>query len=187
MELIGLCLVASGLLVFAGAAKAVRPEDTARALAALAPGCGGPARERRVRRAVRVGALGEAVIGLVALALPRPTTAAVVALSYATFAGVVLLARWRGGPLATCGCFGRPDTPPTLVHLVLDLVLAAAATTVAVGAPEHGSILSQLAGQPWAGVPLVFACATGMWLTFLALSTLSALEGNRRLAHPARA
>ena len=124
MELIGLYLVAAGLLVVAGVAKAARPDDTARAMAALLPG---PLPLRLLRWRVRAGALAEAALGVVAVVFPRPVTAALVALSYVCFFGVVAFARWRGGPLATCGCFGRPDTPPTALHLVIDLVLAAAA------------------------------------------------------------
>ena len=37
MELIGLYLIAAGLLCVAGVAKAAHPDDTARALAALLP------------------------------------------------------------------------------------------------------------------------------------------------------
>ena len=107
-----------------------------------------------------------------------------VALSYVCFFGVVAYARRRGGPLATCGCFGRPDTPPTALHLVIDLVLAAAAAAVAVGAPPHGTLVTQLAHQPWAGFPLLFVSAVGLWLTALALSALAALTAARRLARP---
>ncbi|HLH27643.1 MAG TPA: hypothetical protein VKW77_01930, partial [Acidimicrobiales bacterium] len=60
MELIGLYLVAGFLLVAAGAAKAVRPDDTARALGAALPL---PAFLRRrpwsVRGGVRAVAAGE--------------------------------------------------------------------------------------------------------------------------------
>jgi hypothetical protein len=181
VELIGLYLIAAGLLVVAGVAKAARPDDTARALAALLPR---PPALGRARSIVRVGALTEAALGAVALALPRPVTALLVALSYSCFAGVVAYVRRRGGPLATCGCFGRPDTPPTVLHLVLDLVLAAAAFVVAVGAPSHGTLATQLTGQPWAGLPLLFVSAVGLWLTALALSALAALTAARRLARP---
>lgn len=181
MELIGLFLIASGLLVVAGLAKAVQPDDTARALRALLPERAGALRTVWLRRTVRAGALAEATLGLVALARPRPATAAAVALSYALFAGVVVLARWRGGPLATCGCFGRPDTPPTLAHLAFDLVLAGSAAAVAATGPAHGFITTQLAAQPWSGFPLLLVSATGLWLTFLALSALGSLEGARRL------
>jgi hypothetical protein len=182
MELIGPFLVASGLLVVAGLSKAIRPDDTARALAALAH----VPRLRPVRWLVRAGALAEVAVGLTALLLPRPLTAALVALSYAAFGVVVVVARWRGGPLATCGCFGRPDTQPTTVHIVLDVAFAAVAIVVAVAAPAQGTVFHELARQPWSGLPLVFVSAVGLWLSLLALSDLAALEGARRLVRSAR-
>ncbi|HVT42215.1 MAG TPA: MauE/DoxX family redox-associated membrane protein [Acidimicrobiales bacterium] len=178
MELIGLYLVAAGLLVIAGVAKAARPDDTARALGALS---GRPVPLRVTRAAVRGGALAEALLGLVALLVPRPVTAALVALSYAAFAVVVAYAWRRGGPLGTCGCFGRPDTPPTAVHLVLDVAFAVVATIVAATAPAQGTLFTQLGQQPWAGLPLLFVSAVALWLSLLALSVLGALEGARRL------
>jgi hypothetical protein len=181
VELIGLYLVAAGLLVVAGTAKAARPDDTARALGALLPSA--PALPL-LRRVVRVGALAEAALGTAALAFPRPATAGLVAASYVCFLGVVADARRRGGPLATCGCFGRPDTPATALHLFIDLVLATAAATVAAGAPSGGTLVTQLAQQPWAGLPLLFVSAVGLWLTALALSALAALTAARRLARP---
>jgi hypothetical protein len=97
----------------------------------------------------------------------------------------VAFARWRGGPLATCGCFGRPDTPPTALHLIIDLGLAAAGgAVVATGARGDGTLATHLAHQPGAGLPLLFVSAVGLWLTALALSSLSALTGVRRLARP---
>ena len=89
MELIGLYLVAAGLLCVAGVAKAVRPHDTARAMTALF-------RVRPslavMRSIVRLGALAEAALGALAILFPRPVTAVLVALSYACFAGVVVAA-----------------------------------------------------------------------------------------------
>lgn len=186
MELIGLYLVAAGLLVGAGVAKALRPDDTARALATLVPR---PVRAlaspRPLRAAVRVGAATEVALGALALALPRPVTAAMVAFSYLAFAGVVAYAVARGGALASCGCFGRPDTPATVTHALIDLGLAAGSAIVALHAPGTGSIVTVLAHQPQAGIPLVFVSAVGLWLTYLALSVLPALEGARRLVRRA--
>jgi hypothetical protein len=182
MELIGLYLVAAGLLCVAGAAKAVRPDDTARAMAALLPG---RPRVAVMRWIVRLGALAEAALGAVSILFPRPLTGALVALSYLCFTGVVVAARRRGGPLSTCGCFGRPDTPPTAFHVVVDLVLAAAAAAVALSAPGQATLLTQVAHQPWAGLPLLFVSAVGLWLTALALSSLAALTAARRLVRPA--
>jgi hypothetical protein len=182
MELIGLFLVAAGLLCVAGLAKAMQPHDTARALAPLLPGRPSLPTMRWIVRSV---ALLEAVLGAVAILLPRPATAGLVALSYLCFSGVVAYVGWRGGPLATCGCFGRSDTPPTVLHFVIDLVLAGAAATVAFGASQQGTLATELAHQPWSGVPLLFVSAVGLWLTALALSALAALSAARRLVVPA--
>jgi len=181
MELIGLYLIAAGLLCVAGVAKAAHPDDTARAMAALLPGT---PPFRLVRWFVRLGALAEAALGAAAIFFPRPVIAALVACSYLAFFGFVAYARWRGGPLATCGCFGRPDTPPTPLHLLIDLVLATAAAVVATAARGAETLGSQLAHQPGAGVPLLFASAVGLWLAVLALSSLAALTAARRLARP---
>jgi hypothetical protein len=138
-----------------------------------------------MRWVVRSVALLETALGAVAIVFPRPATAGLVALSYLCFCGVVAFVRWRRGPLATCGCFGRPDTPPTVLHLLIDLVLAGVAATVALAAPQEGTLAIQLAHQPWAGVPLLFVSAIGLWLTTLALSALAALTAARRLVRPA--
>jgi hypothetical protein len=181
MELIGLFLAAAGLLCVAGLGKAIRPDDTARALALLLPG---PTPLRAMRVVVRAGALAEAAIGALAIVFPRPATAGLVALSYLCFFVVVAFARRRGGPLATCGCFGRPDTPPTALHLVIDGALAVVAAVVALDAPHQGTLATQLANQPWGGVPLLFVSAVGLWLTALALSALAALTAARHLSRP---
>ncbi len=180
MELIGLYLIAAGLLVAAGTAKAIRPDDTARAVGLLVPGPHPPS-YALLRRAIRAGAGAEAALGLVALVLPRPLTAALVALSYALFVCVVAYARVRGGPLSTCGCFGRIDTPATGLHLAIDLLLAGAAAAVAATSSGSGSLASLLAHQPWGGMPLLLVSAAGLWLTVLALTALATLEGVRQL------
>jgi len=182
VELIGPYLVACALLMIAGVMKLIRPDDTARAAALVVP--------RRLRRLlrfrslrvlIRVGALAEVVLGTVAMFLPRPLPAALVAASYATFAGVVVYVRSQGGSLASCGCFGTPDTPATRVHVVINLGLAIAAVAVALDAPVAGSTISVIAGQPLYGVPFLAAGALCIWLTFLALSSLSQLHAARRL------
>jgi len=175
VELIGPYLVACVLLVAAGASKAVRPGDTARAvadtvplpLAVLAP-------------AVRVGAGVEALVGLSGLAYPSTVTAGLVAVSYLAFAGFVTVVLVRGGPLASCGCFGRPDTPATRLHVVADLVLAVSAVTVAATVTAQG-LGSLLAAQPWHGVPLALASLLGAWLAVLALGRLAEVGAARRL------
>jgi hypothetical protein len=175
---LGPFLAAGALLVVAGLAKAWRPTDTARALAELRRGRSvGLARLALV---VRIGALAEAAVGLLAVALPQRPEAIAVATSYGGFAGFVALARMRGGALASCGCFGKPDTPPTRLHVVLDLALAGAAAWVA-AAPPAGVLASVLQAQPLSGVPVVAGAALMAWLAFAAMSLLGRLQATQRL------
>jgi hypothetical protein len=181
VELIGLYLIGTALLVLAGAAKALSPGDTARALAQVLPG------HLRLQGLVRIGAACEAVVGLAAFVLPRPLPAALVCASYLAFAGYVAYVRHRHGVLATCGCFGRTDTPATWLHVVVNLVLAAAAGGVAVRTIGSSTLHSVLSDQPWAGLPLLLASAVGLWLTYQALVLLPSLgAARRRLATGAR-
>ncbi len=175
MELIGVYLIACALLVSAGVAKAVRPADTARALAELVP-----MQFATMVAVVRFGAVLETLVGLVALVVPRSVPAALVALSFMFFGGVVLYARTQGGALASCGCFGTLDTPATKLHVVIDIALAVSAATVAVsGTP--GTLASVLSHQPLHGLPLIGVSGVGTWLCVLAMSVSGELEAARRL------
>jgi hypothetical protein len=177
VELIGPYLAACGLLVVAGVAKSIRPEDTARALGdALAPRMS----RRRLTAAVRIGSGAEALLGIVALGFPRPLPAALVALSYAAFAFVVAYARAKGGAIASCGCFGAPDTPATWAHVVVDAALAVSAATVAWTA-STGDVWTLLSRQPLHGLPLVMASALAGWLAYLVMAVLASLKAARSL------
>ncbi len=182
MELIGPYLVACALLMIAGVMKLLRPDHTARAIALVVPvRLRRPLQFRSLRVLIRVGALAEVVLGTVAMFLPRPLPAALVATSYAVFVGVVVYVRSKGGSLASCGCFGTLDTPATRLHVIINSGLAIAGVAGALDAPAGGSTVSILAGQPLYGVPFVAVGSLGIWLTFLALSSLSELQAARRL------
>jgi hypothetical protein len=159
--------IAAVLLAAGGALKAARPRDTAQALTAV--GVRLP-RFLPVRVAVRVGGAVEAVIGAAAVLVGGPVLCALVALSYLAFAGFVVVALRSGAPISSCGCFGKVDTPPSVVHVVLDLafagVAAAAAFTGDVALPDV------LADQPLAGVPFVLLLVIGCSLVFLAFTAL---------------
>jgi hypothetical protein len=159
--------IAAVLLAVGGAAKAVRPRDTALALSAvgvkfprLLPG----------RVVVRVGGAVEAVVGVAALVVGGPVLCALVAASYLAFAGFVVVALRTGAPISSCGCFGKVDTPPSVVHVVLDVafagVAAAAAFTGDVALPEV------LDHQPLLGIPFLMLLVIGCSLVFLAFSSL---------------
>lgn len=147
-------LAATALLGVAGIAKLVRPTDTAGALRAA--GLTPLSRALRLRLAflVRLGAVGEVAVALSAVIWPGPVTGSLVAAAYAAFALFVVAALVRGWPIASCGCFGRPDTKPGVAHVALNAGAAVAAAWWATNAPSRlGHFLS---GQPWSGVPLIF-------------------------------
>jgi hypothetical protein len=126
MLLEGPFYAASALLAVAGAQKVVDPSPLVRAAKSVGL--------RVPREAIRLLAVGEVALGLAALAMGTRATAVAVALSYAAFTGFVLLARARGGVLASCGCFGRSDLPPTRAHAVVTAGFSLAALTGAPGA-----------------------------------------------------
>jgi hypothetical protein len=115
----GLYDAAVAVLGLAGAAKVARPADTATALR----GVGVPVTAALVRAAAGV----EVAIAVVALVVAGPWPGAAVAASYVGFTAFVAVALARRLPLATCGCFGRADTPPSLTHVAVDGVAAVAA------------------------------------------------------------
>jgi hypothetical protein len=170
---VGPFVLATCLLAVAGSAKAVQPASTAGALALM--------RLPHRRWMVRVGGIVEAALACAALLTGSAVLAVLVAVSYLTFAGFVVAARRTGAPLASCGCLGKIDTPPHLVHVVLDVLAASAAVGVAItgGAP----ISRVLADQPWGGVPLAILLVIGIWAAGLAMSalprTLVAARGSR--------
>jgi len=119
----GLLAGAALLLVVAGAAKVVDPSRAAGALAALGwPSSG---------RLVRAGALAETLLGIATLVVGGRVLALLVAASYLGFALFVMAALRSGTPLATCGCFGQDDTPPSPAQVLTDAVLALGAVWAA--------------------------------------------------------
>lgn len=131
MLLQGLVHAAAGLLVLAGLMKAADPMPLVRAARSVGL--------RVPRGLVRALAAAEVLVGLVTLLVGSRASALAVAASYAGFTAFVLIARARGGVLASCGCFGKADLPPTPTHAALTAILAAAATTGTPGALPLGA------------------------------------------------
>jgi hypothetical protein len=165
-------VVAALLLVVAGVLKAFDPATTAGALRRAgvpAPGT-----------AVRAGGVVEVVIGVVAIATGGTVAALLVAVSYTAFTGFVVMALARGIPVGSCGCFGKVDTPPSIVHVVVNAGAILAATAVALG--PGGGIGDVLADQPLLGLPFLALVAVATYAAFLALTLipqLHALETRR--------
>lgn len=156
-------VAAAAVVVLAGAAKAVHPADTARALRQLRwPGS---------PLLVRCLGVFEVALGGLAAITGNRIAAGLLALSYLTFAAFVTTALRRGGAVSSCGCFGRPDTPPTISHLLV--VLAGAAVSAAV-AIRPGAGLTALSGAR--GVAVLLLAGIGAWLAVLSMTLLPRLR-----------
>jgi hypothetical protein len=150
-------LASALVLAAAGVAKALAPEDTARALQVA----GLPAH----RQVVRAGAVAEVAVAVSALAVPGRITASLVGLAYlafTAFVGVALVKHW---PLSSCGCFGRPDDRPGTAHLVLDAAAGTAAAFYAWEGPAGMGTL--LRHSPWGGGPLILVTLVIAGLAYL--------------------
>ena len=167
--LAGPYLAAAALLVAAGASKLVDPLSLVRALRSAGLRVG--------PFPVRLIAAGEVLLGVAAVLAGSALTAALVAASYAAFTAFVLLALRRGGVLASCGCFGRADTPPTAAHVAVTAALAAVAAAVAVD--PLGPAPALLGRQVALGLPLLLATAAVAATAYLVLAVLPLLRAAR--------
>lgn len=150
-------LAAVILLGLAGVSKIARPGDTARALRLA----GVPAS----RAWVRAGALGEIGVAAAALVVPCAATGALVAGCYAAFTAFVVLALRRRWPLSSCGCFGKPDSPPTSSHAALNAGATLCAVWWSVSAPAN--LVRALSHQNWHGWALTLEVAVTAMLAFV--------------------
>ena len=157
--------IAAALLAISGGAKLARPEPTAGALRSVGlPG------NRTIAQAIGIV---EIALGAAALAVGGAAIAWAVAVAYLGFAGFIVLALRTGGAVSSCGCFGTDDAPPTIGHLILNLVAAFCAAGAALGGV--GGVLDVMADQPAAGLPFLGYVAIGTWFAYLALSALPTL------------
>ena len=154
-------LVAVALLLVSGAVKARPPFAVRRRsdrslgpLARLAPAVG----------------IAELVIGLGALTVDNRIFPALAGALYLAFSVFVALALTAEEPVADCGCFGAAETPPTFMHLVLDL--GAAAACGAVAWQSGGTLVRALEGQPLLGLPLLLLAGICVFLAYAALTVV---------------
>jgi hypothetical protein len=153
-------LAASALLIVAGVPKLVDPLPLVRAVrSAGLPGG---------RTSVRLIAAAETAVGIWAILAPGRLTAGLVSTAYLLFTAFVALALRRGGVLGSCGCFGRPDTPPTRAHLALT-----AAATLMSGAVAASPSLG--AWAPALSIDAVATAAAAALIAFLAWQVLAVL------------
>ena len=168
--LAGPFLAAGGLLVVAGLPKLRDPLPLVRALRTTGLPAPGPL--------VRLLALAEVALGVTAVVAPSRGTAALVAVAYAGFTAFVALAVRRGGVLASCGCFGRPDTPPTRAHLALTAGATATAAALAVSPPGAGVWSAATpATAALAGFAVLLGALAYLVLAVLPTTTVAAVRG----------
>ena len=149
-----LFLLAAGLLVVAGLGKVWRPRPTAQALyAAGLPGS---------EPAVRALGASEIVVGLAALFAPAPWNALLVAAAYTVFAGFVSFLLIARPASASCGCAGSRETPPSWLHVGMNLTAAAVAVSAAVvGTASLPETVSELGV---AALPAAIGLVAAGWL-----------------------
>jgi hypothetical protein len=169
-DTLGPLMVSSLVLAAAGAAKLVRPNDTARALRVSGI--------RATPSFVRAGSVMEFAIASIALLTSAPVAAAALAASYALFAVFMAWALRTGAPIASCGCFGTPDTPPTRTHVVINGLLSVGAAWAAWARPP--SLSQLLTDHTTAAITLLASSATAAALTIMTLTSLLVLQ---RTAH----
>src|SRR4051812_547539 len=171
---LGPFLAAAVLLVLAGVPKVLTPDPLVRALRSVLPAAGagdGTARALTGPTAVRAVAAFEVVVGLLAVVRPDRLTGLLVALTYGAFTAFVAVALSRGGVLASCGCFGKADTPPTRSHLLVTALLALSGLLVAADPPVAWSA----AAVDGATVALVGFAALIALLAYLVIAVLPTL------------
>jgi hypothetical protein len=159
-------LIVALLLAAAGAAKVADPANAVGALR----GFGVPV----APVVVRVVGAAEAALAVSAVVTGSAVLAAAVAASYLVFTAFVLIALARDLPIGSCGCFGKVDTPPSVLHVVVNLGAVVAALGVALAGDGTG-IGDVLAHQPLAGVPMLLLIVVGTYAAFTALTVVPQL------------
>ena len=153
-------LAGAALLALAGAGKVRRPAPTVGALRSVGFRVG--------RKAVRALGVAEIVLALTVLVPGGPVPTALVGLTYLGFTGFLVLALRKGGALSSCGCLGRPDTPPTRTHALVTTLIGASALTAA----GFGGVDAHQLALTGAGVTLLLFAVLGTWLAYLVFAVL---------------
>ena len=167
--LVGPFLIVCVILAVGGAAKIAAPIQARRAIRAV--GLEVPL------WTVRALGLGEITLA-VAAALKGDTILPIaVGMAYLAFAAFVVL-MLRSGAGTSCGCFGSASTPPSGLHVAVNVACGA----VAIGAAGVDGLVTTLDDQAGAGLPLVALVLVGSYAMYLLLTALPTV-----LAPPERA
>ncbi len=164
---------ASILVVGSGVGKLRRPAAASRALASAGLPAG--------VWAVRTVAIGEVGVGAWFALQPNAVSGASLAALYVAFALFLMVLLQRPAEAASCGCLVARDAPPSVLHVVLNLMAAGAAVGVAfraaLGTPTPG-LVTQAIRLGWAGVPFAVGLLLAAWLAMLVVAYLPSLAGS---------
>lgn len=162
------------LLLIAGLQKIIDPAPTAGALRAAG----------LTSRPVLVRLLGgvEVVVAASWIAFGGPWPALMAAGLYMGFAWFVINALVRRLPISSCGCLGSTDTPPTVVHVVMNLMAGSVLVTAAIlpVAPMGG-----LQGAEWSLViPYALLVGSLVYMLYAILTVLPQVSRRRSPESP---
>ncbi len=150
------------LLMLAGVYKLQDPAPTAGALR----GAGLPGSVVIVRGL----ALLEIGAGAAWLVFGGVWSALAVGALYLGFAGFVLVALWRDLPIASCGCLGSTDTPPSWIHVIAN---SSGAGFLIWAAVDPIGPLGGLVDEAWSiVVPYLLFVASAVYLLYALLAVL---------------
>ena len=161
----GWFFLSAALLLVSGGAKLADPASTSGALriAGLVSGSG----------VVYTLAVAEIATGAFSLLAGGSLAGWATAVLYGGFGGFVAFTLRRRIPISSCGCFGKVDTPPSVVHLFLNG--AGIVGGVWAGLAGSPSLVAVLAEQPVAGLPYLAFLAAGTYAAYLLLTALPVL------------
>lgn len=161
----GWFFLSAALLLVSGGAKLADPAPTSGALriAGLVSGSG----------VVYTLAVAEIATGAFSLLAGGPVAGWATGVLYGGFGWFVAFVLRRRIPISSCGCFGKVDTPPSVVHLFLNA--AGVAGGVWAGLTGSPSLVAVLADQRIAGLPYLVFLAAGTYAAYLLLTALPVL------------
>jgi hypothetical protein len=151
-----LFFVAAGLLAVAGVTKLGNPAPTARALENVGLDVG----------SLPVRCLGglELVVGVSSLFRPGLQTGAALACLYGGLTAFLVWLRFRPDSASlSCGCLGTQESPPSLLHILSNLVAIACGVWVALHASP--SVIGVIKAEGVAAVPYGLSLFVLGWLT----------------------
>lgn len=167
----GAFAIACGVLLVSGAFKLVQPAGVAGAVQTLGvkmPRWGG-----------RLIGSAEIAAGAAGLAAPGPIPAIAVGVAYLAFAVVVVALMRRGD--ASCGCFGQIESPPSGLHVAIDV--GAAISALGFTAATSSSVFEYSRALAWGEAVAFFALvAIGVLCTVAILTVLPGVIAQTRAA-----